>query len=316
MSVTFIGLLGRNLICLFPAGRDILFPSEKLSQRFGPADADYSWKIFFSCLHKLGCAGFKSATFVLEVGPGRNLGTSLLWWCYLRGQTTEHVQINCWNVFPNAKPDIHGFWPDLAASLLAVSGLPDSGLYSDDLTSLREVLAQVSTGATQPLITYQVATINQVARQPRRYDLVYSQACIEHVWLIDAFCTKLAGLTVAGGWHGHRIDLADHGRRATNYIEMLQWPDWAYWLTMRFVPGAINRWRAADHLAKLQGLGFEILFQAGEVNCPLPIPRSWLARQFCNLSGTELRTTALDLVARKLPAPQLSSAALQAALAL
>jgi hypothetical protein len=165
------------------------------------------------------------------------------------------------------------------------------------------------------LITYQVATIDQIVRQPRRYDLVYSQACIEHVWLIDAFWTKLAGLTVADGWHGHRIDLADHGRRATNYIEMLQWPDWAYWMTMRFVPGAINRWRAADHLAKLQGLGFEILFQAGEANRPLPLSRSRLARQFRNLSETELRTTALDLVARKLPAPQLSSAALQAPLA-
>lgn len=305
MVFTFFWRLARNLICLFPAGQRLLFPSEKLSQRFGPGDADYAWRVFASHVRKLRLAGFRSATSVLEVGPGRNLGTALLWWCHLCGQTADKVQITCWDVFPNATPDNPGFWTDLAASLLKVENLPDSGLDDGDLTKLRIVLAQVRSGVTLPVITYQVMTIDQVAQQPRRFDLVYSQACIEHVWFIDAFWTKLAGLTTAGGWHGHRIDLADHGRRATNYIEMLQWPDWAYWLTMRFIPGAINRWRAADHLAKVQALGFQIQSEMREADRPLPVPRSALARPFRGLPESELRTTALDIVARKLSLPQM-----------
>lgn len=109
----------------------------------------------------------------------------------------------------------------------------------------------------------------------------------------------MSGLTEPGGWHSHRIDLADHGRRESNYIEMLQWSRLGYWLTMRFVPGAINRWRACHHLEKLVHEGFAIVSAERTAREALPVPLRSISMEFRNLEEIELRTTALDVVARK-----------------
>ena len=84
------------------------------------------------------------------------------------------------------------------------------------------------------------------------------------------FWRAIIGLTKAGGWHSHRIDLSDHGRRETNYIEMLEWSPISYYLTMRFIPGAINRWRASTHMTFLAEAGLKILSapEKQEKYCP------------------------------------------------
>jgi hypothetical protein len=79
--------------------------------------------------------------------------------------------------------------------------------------------------------------------------LVYSQAAIEHIWYVADLWRAIIGMTKPGSWHSHRTDLADHGCRESNYIEMLEWSPLGYWLTTRFVPGAINRWRASLYMA-------------------------------------------------------------------
>ena len=104
-------------------------------------------------------------------------------------------------------------------------------------------------------------------------------------------------LTRKDGWHSHRIDLADHGRRETNYIEMLEWSRLGYWLTMRFIPGATNRWRAWHHLNKLESLGFKIVDVYREARDRLPISLSCVSAEFRQLDEEELRTTAVDVVA-------------------
>jgi hypothetical protein len=129
--------------------------------------------------------------------------------------------------------------------------------------------------------------------------LVYSHAAIEHIWNISEFWRVLIGLTRPGGWHSHRIDLADHGRRETNYIEMLEWSPIGYWLTMRFVPGAINRWRASVHLDFVAQSGLDIRGANRQTRDALPIPRTRIHRWFRLLEEIDLRTTAIDLVAVK-----------------
>ena len=72
----------------------------------------------------------------------------------------------------------------------------------------------------------------------------------------------------------------DHGRRDSNFIEMLEWPEWAYQQTMRFIPGAINRWRANQHIGYLKQMGFDILQVERQVQPRLPIERRQLAKPF------------------------------------
>ena len=108
-----------------------------------------------------------------------------------------------------------------------------------------------------------------------------------------------SALTRAGGWHSHRIDLADHGRRETNYIEMLEWSPIGYYLTMRFIPGAINRWRASTHMTFLAEAELKILSASRETREVLPITRWRINRAFRTLDELDLRTTALDVVGVK-----------------
>jgi hypothetical protein len=111
---------------------------------------------------------------------------------------------------------------------------------------------------------------------------------------------SLTGITRSGGWHSHRIDLADHSRRESNYIEMLEWSPWAYWLTMRFIPGAVNRWRACQHLEFIAAYRLRVVHASREIQKGLPIPRQCIAQAFRRLPETELCTTALDVVALKM----------------
>ena len=80
---------------------------------------------------------------------------------------------------------------------------------------------------------------------------------------------------------------------------MLEWSPIGYYLTMRFIPGAINRWRVSVHLDFLVENGLNILSTNRETRDTLPIPRTRIDRRFRSLDELDLRTTAVDLVALK-----------------
>lgn len=161
------------------------------------------------------------------------------------------------------------------------------------------VLKSIAIGRVTPVITYQIMPLREFKRSRGAFDLIYSQAAIEHIWFIDDFWVSMAILTAPCGWCSHRIDLADHGRRETNYIEMLQWSEWAYWTTQRFIPGSLYRWRASDHIKKLELMGFQVLQCERELREVVPIPLAMLSKNYRMLDEVDLRTTGLDLIARK-----------------
>lgn len=302
--IRFLWRAFRNLLCLTPAGRRLLFPANTLALRFGRGDAEYAWSVFSHHLSQLHAAGFLGANRILEVGPGRNLGTALLWWAFLTSdRENKPVKIFCWDVFENAKPDANGFWPELAKGLL--EKMPETLDAGTAGLAIGQRLLEVAEGRSIPDINYRVellATFEAgMGSDGETFDLIYSHAAIEHIWHIDEFWNAMGRLTSPAGWHSHRIDLADHGRRETNYIEMLGWSDLGYWLTMRFIPGAINRWRACHHLEKLDELGFKILIQQRSLADRLPIPLQCVSATFRQLGEIELRTTALDVVGVRNP---------------
>lgn len=286
----------RNAMCVLPGGTSVVCPSSALAAAFGRGDATYAWNVFGHHRAQMREARVDGFARALEIGPGRNLGTALLMWAAARGAGGD-LRVVCWDVFPNASPDEARFWPGLAAELLAAadsSGEEDAGL--------RAALIEVADGQISPTIDYRVEPLERLVREfssvSDKFDLVYSHAAIEHVWRIGPFWETISSVTAAGGWHSHRIDLADHGSRDSNYIEMLEWSPLTYWLTMRFIPGAINRWRASDHLHKLAALGYDIVIERRTLEPVLPIPRTRLAAQFRDASDEDLRAIALDVVAR------------------
>lgn len=294
--VRFVWRVLRNLVCAAPGGASLLFPSTRLANAFGRGDAEYAWAVFQHHDAQLRQANARNPRRVLEVGPGRNLGTALLFWASRRG-ASETLAIVCWDVFKNASPETPGFWEATAQALIEAADKS-----SPAMSAILPTLHEVARGVTRPAIVYQVQPIAALvagnSAEAARFDLVYSHAAIEHVWSIESFWTSLAGVTASQGWHSHRIDLADHGRRETNYIEMLEWSPLAYWITMRFVPGATNRWRASRHLAKIKALGFQIVYENRVMEPSLPIAKNRLSAEFRALADDELKTIALDVVAR------------------
>ena len=68
---------------------------------------------------------------------------------------------------------------------------------------------------------------------------------------------------------------------------------------MNRIPGAINRYRANDHIRSLKDLGFEIIIEEREIRPDLPVARQRLAEPFKHMDTIELKTTAIDIVARR-----------------
>jgi hypothetical protein len=285
-----------NAVCTTSLGRTWLYPPERLSLQFGPADGEYAWRVFLGHVSRLEQHGFGNVHRALEVGPGQNLGTALLWWSYLNIRATRPVEVLCWDIFRNAEPEGAGFWASLANELLDCNQPEVTTLSSGTLQAVRATVASVARGGGTS-ISYRVVELDELIRTADTFDLVYSQAAIEHIWFIESFWEGMSALTRKGGWHSHRIDLADHGRRQTNCVEMLQWSDWAYWATQRFIPGAVNRWRAGDHIRKLEQLGFRILQEDRDMRKALPVPRSHLSRGFRGRSDSDLLTCGLHLTA-------------------
>lgn len=297
----FAWRLSRNLLCLTPLGRSWLFPPAALAARFGREDAGYAIKVFLHHYRQLHAAGFSSARRLLEIGPGRNQGTALLWWAYCQARTAEPVTVTLWDVYPNMLVNSQ----TLQTTATALLDHPDSAVIRQNSSAagLFETLKAVAAGTLAPSFDYRIEPLTALASQPGGgYDLVYSQAAIEHIWAVADFWRTVIGLTPPGGWHSHRIDLADHGRRDTHYIEMLEWSPLAYWLTMRFIPGAINRWRAGEHLDFIARQCLQVVSAERITRDALPVPRNHLHAAYQSLDELELRTIALDVVALKPPA--------------
>jgi hypothetical protein len=289
--------LGRNVLCAHPVSRRWLYPSQRLAASFGPADVEYAWSVFQRHGRALDRHGFVCAERILEVGPGRNFGSAMLWWATTAarpGATAPSIVL--WDVYPNCDASGPDVWRGWASGLLAHE--PCHRALAPRAVALLDGVAR---GLAIPSIRYEVCTLDRLRDRHGQstFDLVYSQAALEHVWNMRDAWQALVAMTTLYGWHSHRIDLADHGRRDTNYVEMLQWSRPVYWLTMRFVPGAVNRWRAGEHLAAMEAAGLRVLAAVREARDALPVPRTRLAAPFRAMADAELRTTAVDIVARR-----------------
>jgi hypothetical protein len=221
------------------------------------------------------------------------LGHALLWWCAAEGNAKS---ITLFDAYPNMEitPEFISGWAEM---LLKEGG--------DDLVGFspraRSLLQGVASGSEQVEIHYRIGGCDELATCPEApFDLVLSQAAFEHVWQIEKILAALRKVTAANGLHSHLIDLADHGSidgvRHSNYLEMLEWSDWAYWLTMAFTPGALNRWRATEFIDGFVRNGFEVLDSQRELRDALPPDLGRLARRYRRMDNEELRTVELSVI--------------------
>jgi len=222
---------------------------------------------------------------VLEVGPGRSLGLSLIFLAAgaRRVYAVDRFRHLFWDrldrrhtVAVLERLDAEG-WPFAGAARHAVRDIDSENVSFDpDLLIYRQ-----ADGAALPLADASV-------------DLTYSNAVLEHVHHPDAVVRELARVTRRGGDSVHEIDFRDHFVERDR-LRFLEFPEWEWQLRARLRPGYTNRLRVGDFQRLFREVGFELLsgmitqhFEMKDVEAMRP---RWASR-FRDRSAEELSTAA------------------------
>jgi hypothetical protein len=278
--------LGRNLIAASPA-RGLLFARDQLADRFSCEAPHYALSVFRAHRARLDDAGApRTFQSILELGPGTAIGVSLLFWADSVAAGMAPKEIVLWDAYANMR-DLGVCATRAAASLAELAPGP-----------LAEALRSVVGGKSPPL-RYELGSVRDMSGLGAdRFELVYSQSALECVWEIEACWRMLVRSSAVGAWHSHQMNLMDHGRHA-NYLEMCEWSRAAYFCSMRWIPGAPNRWRAGQHLQAMQTNGLDVITANRLLADEMPIRRRQLAEPFRSMPERELLTTVLQTVARR-----------------
>ena len=228
---------------------------------------------------------------VLEIGPGDSLGTGLL--ALAHGARSYHA-IDAFRV---------RFDPAVEAEVFA---LLRATLGSEESARVRnlEPAAVPSPGNGDRRLHY----VNDLPleRAPDRlgagaFDVIYSNAVLEHVADPPEAAQSLATLLAPGGVMFHDIDLRSHQTFEAHPLQFLEHPEWL-WHMMSSRCGQPNRARRDDWLAHFRAVGLEILaatvtkaYDDAEVERVRPR----LARSFRDLPAAALVPAVVIITCRK-----------------
>lgn len=185
---------------------------------------------------------------VLEVGPGDSLGTGLL--ALARG-AESYCAIDGFRVrFAT------GFEAEVFARLRGK-------LSAEEARRVEDVLP--CGGTTDPAARRRFAYVNDLPleRAAERlgggtFDVVFSNAVLEHVADPAAAARSLSELLAPGGVMFHDIDLRSHQTYETHPLQFLEFPGWL-WHLMSSHCGQPNRARRDEWLEHFRSAGLEIL---------------------------------------------------------
>lgn len=174
----------------------------------------------------------------LEIGPGSNLGVSLL--------------------FARAGAEAH------ATDIL--------NLTTDELDDLYRQLMAEGEGASlsidnpampgfdreRPLVQYSLSTVEQLPYRDRSFDFVFSNACFEHFRRPRRAIAEIWRILRPGARTVHQIDMRDH-RHQPDPLRFLRYGDHTWALMHPVGPGMYqNRWRLSRYVRAFEAQGFRV----------------------------------------------------------
>jgi SAM-dependent methyltransferase len=200
---------------------------------------------------------------VLEIGPGGNVGTAIL---FLEAGAERAV---CIDVFPFLSQQ--------------------DALY-DQLAKDPAILERVEYRCPDGIETTTLL--------PESFDIIYSSACLEHVRDPVAASRRIAALLKPGGVTTHGIDLRDH-RDFDDPLDFLRYPDWL-WHGVSSRRTYTNRWRASDWKLAFEKSGLrDIQLKAIETVDVTGDTRQRLHRTFQRKPLDDLALTQIEITATK-----------------
>jgi SAM-dependent methyltransferase len=126
------------------------------------------------------------------------------------------------------------------------------------------------------------------------FDVIVSNACLEHVADVGGLFQRLRRLVAAGGLMAHEIDAKAHMRwfREHDPLNHLRYPDPVHDALLDF-PGAPNRLRAGDFERLASGAGWRPTVVPAAVARPAYLERTRVARRYRSRDDLALLTFTL-----------------------
>jgi SAM-dependent methyltransferase len=204
-----------------------------------------------------------SAKRVLEVGPGSDLSTGAV--ILARGAASYR-----------------------AVDLFDNTGQADPRLY-------RELGLRLGTRVDAAMLRFTLATFPALPELDGAYDLIVSNATLEHIADVHGLFRGLRRLAAPGARMVHHVDAQTHMRwiRELDPLNILRYSDLTYGRLLDF-PGAPNRLRAADYLAAARAGGWDDATIVADLRAdPGYLERTRLARRFRRSPTLDLLTFTL-----------------------
>mgnify|MGYP001345722192 CR=1 FL=1 len=209
-------------------------------------DVDYALRIFRSYVERLpGGESFLLGKRVLELGPGHALGTALLLACAGARVTVADRFLVPWS------PSYH---PLLYRALLTRMRAERRGL---DPTPLLELLA-ADTFSPRVIERFAGGAEELDQLPAERFDLILSNATLEHVQEWRKTLANIYRATAPGGLSVHQVDFRDHRDFSRPLEFMTLDPDSFRVLFNERAGEPGNRARHVDMERELRRLGFEV----------------------------------------------------------
>jgi len=177
---------------------------------------------------------------ILELGPGHSLGAQVL-----LAELGNRITVA--DPFP---PSWHASFHPVVYRHLAMLAGGSAAL---------ERAADAGSFAAIPVRQVPEPAENLASLQNEEFDVVLSNATLEHVADLDRVCSELARITKRGGLNLHQIDLAYHKDRERPLDHLLA-SDADFLAEAKAANYEYgNRWRKSEFLARFNRFGFEII---------------------------------------------------------
>ncbi len=222
---------------------------------------------------------------VVELGPGPTLGTAVLLACRGARMAVADRFLSVWD------PEFHPHF--FEALLKAVESRADV-----DTAPLRAVL---TAGSFEGALECHALGAEQLRTIDGAFDIVLSNAVLEHIEDLGATVDNLAAKTRPGGHGFHQVDLRDH-RSFDKPLEYLTLDEQAFEELRRGVLCECGaQWRASDYTEAFERAGFQVKVSPNMTADPAYLAdlRPRLRPEFASLTESDLTTISALFVLQR-----------------
>lgn len=265
-------------------------------------DANYAFLVYKYHIGQLRkkCNFYIKDKVIVEVGPGSNLGLSLI--LIASGASKVH-NIDKYN---SLSQNLSQLYKELVEKIRRNPNWLFVEESVDSETVQKRLKGVITFKDNEAVLNSEKVIYNcpcDAANLPfgdATIDLVLSHAVLEHVTNLPKVISEMARVLKPRGYVSCHIDLRDH-RDFNTPLDFLRYPP-ALWNIINYKGSHGNRIRFCEYLRLFHRAGFEVVDCHAQVLKDIPeVVKKGFYKKFRNLSEDEISVLRFYLIARRLP---------------